>query len=82
MNVRPPTTIVPVRALPGFASALKLTVPSPDPLPPAVTRSQGWFDVALHVQASFVFTSKFPEPPVTPNAASDGLRTYEHGPPS
>jgi hypothetical protein len=82
MNVRPATTIDPVRAGPGFASALKLTVPSPDPLGPAVTRSQASFDVALHVQASLVFTSKLPEPAPAPKAADGGLRTNVHAPPS
>ncbi len=82
MNVRPPATIVPVRAAPKLASALKRTVPSPDPLAPAVTRSQASFDVALQVQASGVFTSKLPEPPLTINAADHGPRTYTHGAPS
>lgn len=82
MNGRPPTTIVPVRAGPGLRSALKLTVPSEDPLPPAVTRSQASVEVALHVQASFVFTSKDPEPPMAPTAAAGGLRTNAHGAPS
>ena len=82
MNVRPPTTIVPVRAVPGLASALKLTVPSPDPLPPAVTRSHASVDVAFQVQPSFVFTSKLPEPPPAPTAADAGLRTNAHGAPS
>lgn len=82
VNVRPPATIVPVRAVPGLASALKLTKPSPDPLPPAVTRSQASFEVAVQVQASFVFTSKLPEPPLAPKAADGGLITNAHGAPS
>jgi hypothetical protein len=65
-----------------LASALKLTVPSPDPLAPAVTRSQGSLDVALQVQASGVFTSKLPEPPPAPSAADHVPRTNTHGAPS
>jgi hypothetical protein len=65
-----------------LGSALKLTLPSPEPLPPAVTRSQASLDVAVQAQASFVFTSKFPAPPLAARTADDGLTTNEQGPPS
>lgn len=82
VNSRPPATIVPVLGGPGFASALKLTVPSPDPLDPAVTRSQPSFDAAVQVQPSGVLTSKVPEPPPASTTTAAGLSTYKHGAPS
>jgi hypothetical protein len=82
VNNRPPATIVPVLGGPGFASTLKLTVPSPDPLDPAVTRSQASFDPAVQVQPSGVLTSKAPEPPTASKPTAEGLRTYKHGAPS
>ncbi len=82
VNARPPATIVPVRTEPRLASALKLTVPSPDPLAPAVTCSHASFDTAVQVQPSGVLTSKIPEPPVPCNDTNAGLRTYKQGAPA
>jgi hypothetical protein len=48
----PPAVIVPVREVEsGFAAALRLMVPSPDPLAPAVTVSHALLLLAFQVQA-------------------------------
>src|SRR5688572_13269704 len=81
VKVRPPATIVPVRAEPGFASARKLTFPSPDPLEPAVTCNHESFEPAVHLQSSGVLTSKFPEAPVASTCTIEGLRMNRHSSP-
>ena len=65
MNVCPATAIVPVRAAPPFAAALKLNDPLPVPDAPAVTVSQSpLFDVAAHVQGGLLaVTATVPLPP-------------------
>ncbi len=56
--------MVPVRAAPEFADAVKLTVPGPLPVAPPVTESQVWPLVAVHAHPDPVFTPVVLEPPV------------------
>jgi hypothetical protein len=62
--------IVPLRAPPPFAAALKTTVPLPAPDDPPVTVIQAAFDTAVHVQ---------PPPALTQVPSTSGAPT---GPPA
>ena len=64
VNVRPAIDAVPTRAVPVFASELRLTVPFPAPLAPAVMRSHEALLVAVHVQPAPVVTVVVMPPPV------------------
>jgi hypothetical protein len=57
---------------PVFAAALKLTVPLPEPLDPAVTVTQPAPLVAVQAQPVIVVTATLPVPPAPPNACVDG----------
>jgi hypothetical protein len=63
VRVWPPMVIVPLRATPGFAAALKMTTPFPVPDVPAVTVIHGAFDVAVHAQPTPADTFVRPSPP-------------------
>jgi len=55
VTVWPAIVIAPVRAsCPVAGAALKATVPGPEPVPPAVTVSQGALDAAVHGQPGTV----------------------------
>jgi hypothetical protein len=65
VNVCPPIVIVPARVVPlGFAAALKLTLPVPLPVAPAVTVNQlVLLLTAVHEQPVGVVTDVEPVPP-------------------
>jgi hypothetical protein len=67
VNVFPAIVSVPVRCVPfGFALALKLVVPLPDPLAPDVMVSQAALLVAVHPHPAPAETATLPVPPVAP----------------
>ena len=75
VKVWPATVKVPVRGVPlGFAATLKLVVPPPFPLAPAVMVSQASLLVAVHAQPVGAVTAVDPVPPV---AAIVGLLVGE-----
>lgn len=66
VNVWPAIVIVPLRAAPVLAAAVKATVPFPVPDAPLVSVSQGALAVALHVHVLVeAVTATEPEPPVS-----------------
>jgi hypothetical protein len=68
----PPIVIVPERlVVVVLAAALKLTVPLPEPLAPAVTVSQLALLVAVHAQPVPAVTFVLPVPPVAATFAAD-----------
>jgi hypothetical protein len=73
VNVWPAMVMVPVRALPTFATTLNPTEPLPVPLAPAVTMIQFALLLAVHVQPAPADTATFPVPPRTAIAAELGL---------
>ena len=72
MNICPAIVSVPLRdVVELFAAALKLTVPLPEPLAPAVTVSQLALLVAVHVQPVPAVTFVLPVPPPAATFAED-----------
>jgi hypothetical protein len=74
VNVCPPIVIVPARVVPlGFAAALKLTLPAPLPVAPAVTVNQlvSWL-TAVHEQPVGDVTDVEPVPPPATTDWDDG----------
>jgi hypothetical protein len=78
VKVCPATVIVPVRALPVFAAAVKATVPLPVPLWPLVNVIHDALDVAVHAQPPFAVTDTLPEPPVAGTDCDVGEIEYVH----
>lgn len=70
VKVLPAIAIVPVRAAPVFAAALKRTDPLPLPLAPAVTVIHAAFDTAVHAQPGPAVTAIVPVPPAAGTDAS------------
>ena len=80
VNVWPPMVMVPLRAPPVFAAALKPTLPLPLPDAPEVTVIQsGALDVAVHAHAASVVTATDPVPPAGSTDADAGAIEYVHG---
>jgi hypothetical protein len=81
VNVCPPIAIVPDRVVPlGFAAALKLTVPGPLPLAPAVTVSQlVLLLTAVHAHPAGVVTDVEPVPPPATTDWDVGVSETVHG---
>ncbi len=69
--------IVPVRATPVLAAAVKETVPLPEPLPPELIVIQGTLLTAVKVQIAVVVMVKLPVPPAAPMLVLVGLIVYE-----
>lgn len=63
VNVFPATVSVPLRLAPVFAATVKLTVPLPLPLLPALIVIQLSLLVAVHVQPAVVVIFELPLPP-------------------
>jgi hypothetical protein len=78
VNVFPPIVNVPVRAAPLLAATLNVTLPFPEPEPPAVTVIQGTFDAAVHAHALPAVTVTVPVPPAGAVASLAGLMAYVH----
>lgn len=80
VNVLPAMVIVPVRDVVALlADTLKVTVPPPDPLAPAVTTIQLALLAALHVQPPAVVTVDEPLPPADGIDCDAGEIEYAHG---
>lgn len=73
VKMLPAIVSVPVRALAAlFAAALKLTVPLPDPLAPAVTVIHPLLLAAVHAHPAGAFTVAVPVPPPEPMLCAEG----------
>jgi hypothetical protein len=79
VSVCPPIAIVPLRAAPAFAAALKTTTPLPVPDDPAVTVIHEAFDTAVHAQPPPAVTFVLPSPPPAAKSTVDGDSEKPHG---
>jgi hypothetical protein len=81
-KVWPPTVIVALRDVAVvFAAPVKLTVPLPDPLAPAVIVIHVSVVVAVHAQPACAVTPIAPEPPPAATDSDAGEIEYAHGAP-
>ena len=72
--------MVPVRAPPGFAATLNLTVSLPRPIVPPVTVIHAALLVAVQAQSPAAVTdSDRPVPPLEGTVCAPGLKSYVHG---
>ena len=78
VNVWPAIAIVPERAAPVFAAALKPTLPPPVPLAPDVTVTHPSLLAAVQEQALPVATVALPVPPATETDWLVGVSVYPH----
>ena len=80
MNVSPPAVIVPVRgAVAVFAATVKLMVPEPVPLAPAVIEIHAAPLIAVHVQPALAVIATVPVPPVAATDWVSGAMAYVQG---
>jgi len=80
VTVVPAMVSVPVRALVVlFAATVTPTVPSPDPLAPAVTVIHGTFDTAVHAQPAGAVTRRLVAPPAVCVERLVGVPANEQG---
>jgi hypothetical protein len=82
VNVFPPIVSVPLRGVDvGFGSALKLTVPPPAPLAPAVIVNHPLLLAAVQLQPAGAVIVMSPVPPVPATDCDVGESAYVHDTP-